>query len=379
MKSFSFSLLILLCIGCSFKDQNTVRIFQEQDISIRALTIDTLIMEKDYFSGVGFFQVAKDQVFFVDQIFSTITAYDQDGSMLGSYLGKGQGPNNQNVIHGFLPFSLDRQHLILDNFQFVVFDDNFQKVDAYPIEWDYTESYEDMLSKPTAEMLGLYEIDWKLGGYYTPFILNEQANEILIPMTMSHPDLNGYISEEYYKTVYVFGKYDLKTKQIGKGMVTRSQVYLNQLFVPNFDFSFFCQNEDVLFVSYAIDPLIHAYDQDGNLLYKYGVEGKNVNVSYPKTKTIDDALDNYSSDLRKAGFYHFLHHDIQENITFRTYYPQGIDQGTARLQIYQNHVLIGDVEVPERFQVLGKIGDYYYADGLIDEEKDILGIFKFKL
>ncbi|WP_238531682.1 hypothetical protein [Nitritalea halalkaliphila] len=336
-------------------------------------------MEKDYFSGVGFLQVAREQVFFIDQIFSTVTVYDKKGALQGSYLGKGEGPNNQNTIHGFLPYSLDGSHLILDNFQLVAFDDNFQKVAAYPLAWDYAESYEDMLNNPTAEMLGLYEIEHKGNGYNTPFHYNRQANEILIPMSMSHPELNGYISEEYYKSVYVLGQYDLETKRIGKGMVTRSPEYLTQKFVPNFDFSFFSTRKDGILLSFAIDPLLHAYDLEGKLLYKFGVAGMNMHTSYPKTTTISDAIDNYRADLKRAGFYHFLHHDREAHITFRTYYPLGIDQGTARLQIYHNRVLIGDVEVPERFQVLGKIGDFYYADGLIDEENDVLGIYKFKL
>ncbi|MGY6558782.1 MAG: hypothetical protein ACXIT9_05825 [Nitritalea sp.] len=364
---FSF---IVVWFGCSKKEQNVVPIYQELDLSIQSLTIDTLLLEKDYFSGVGFLMVANERVLFVDQLFSSIFSYDVKGEYLGTYLGKGQGPNNQNVIHGLQPYAFDGFHLILDNFQLVVYDKDFQRVESFPIEWEYSESYQDMLNNPKAEMLGLYEIDTKQHGYNTSFIVSRQSDEILLPMTMSHPKLNGYISEEYYKYVYVLGKYNIKTKKVESGVGKRSEEYLKQLFIPNFDFSFISQGEDKIFISYGIDPLIHVYDFNGTLRYKFGKEGLEMNTAYPKTSTIDDALDRYKSDLKRAGFYHHIYHDTHSDLTFRSYYPNGIEQGFSRLQIYKGNTLIGDVQVPERFQVIGKIRDYYFADGLIDEEND---------
>lgn len=369
----------VLLISCQKEIKNDVPVHQNQELFITKIDFDSLILEKEYFSGIGFFKVGRDQLFFVDQVFSTVIAYSRDGSYVQTHLGKGDGPDEQNNIHGFFPFALEDKHVILDNFELVFFKGSFEKDSSYPIEWDYSESYQNMLNKPKGTMLGLYEIDWKSRGNSTDILIMEGENRALLPITMSHPSLNGYISEEYYKEVSVFGCYDFKNKVVNKSFGRRSEEYLSHRFIPNFDFSHFTKRNNELLVSFAIDPLIHVYGFDGVLKYKFGIKGMDIKTTYPKTNTIDDALDNYKLDLKKAGFYQAIYSDESKELTFRTYYPTGSEAGNARLQIYEKNVLIGDVLVPARFQVIGKIGDTYYADGIIDELNDRLGIYTFKL
>jgi hypothetical protein len=376
--------LLIIFIGCfvfscQYKKQVELPVFQMQDLKINNIILDSVFLDKDYFSGVGFFSLGRDQIFFVDQVFSSVISYDPEGLYQGTYLGKGNGPDEQNNIHGFHPYALDNKHVVLDNFELVVFDENFVKVTSYPIEWDYSESYQDMVNSPKGSMLGLYELDWKSKGQNTSFIIDESGSQVLLPITMSHPTLNGYMSEEYYQSVAILGRYDLKKKMVMEGFGRRSDKYLEQKFVPNFDFSFFTKNKNEILVSFAIDPLIHVFGADGELVYKFGIEGVDIRESYPKTNTIEDALDNYKLDLEKAGFYHLIYLDEVNNLTFRTYFPEGAGKGYSRLQVYQDKTLIGDVRVPERFRILGKIGDSYFADGVVDEINDRLGIYKFKL
>lgn len=379
MKTILIIIVLVVVFSCQRKESKDVPIYQIQDLVVEDIKLDSLILEKDYFSGVGFFSVGKDQLFFVDQVFSTVIAFSKDGAYEGTYLGKGDGPDEQSYIHGFLPFAYKGQHVVLDDFELVVFDENFQKGKSFPIEWNYSESYQDMLSSPKGSMLGLYEIDWKSRGNNTPFLILGEGDEALLPITMSHPTLNGYISEDYYKTVSVLGRYVFLNKKVSEGFGKRSEEYLTHRFLPNFDFSHFTERQDEILISFAIDPLIHVYGVDGVLKYKFGVKGLNINSNYPKTNTIDDALDNYKRDLEKAGFYDTVFSDKDQGLTFRTYYPDGLEKGNARLQIYRENLLIGDVKVPERFKVIGKIDDNYYADGIVDELNDRLGVYIFKL
>lgn len=369
----------ILFISCNKESDIQVKVYQNQELLLKEIELDSLILEKEYFSGVGFFSVGRDQLFFVDQVFSTVIAYGKEGNYLQTFLGKGDGPDEQNNIHGFQPFAYKNHHVVLDNFELVLFNENFEKDSSYPIEWDYSESYQDMLNNPKGSMLGLYEIDWKSRGNNTSILIRQEENEVLLPITMSHPTLNGYISEEYYRDVSIFGRYNFKNKIVNQGFGRRSEEYLAHQFIPNFDFSYFTKRNNELLVSFAIDPLIHVFDFDGNLKYKFGIKGLNITTNYPKTNTIDDALDNYKVDLEKAGFYQAIYSDESNGLTFRTYYPTGSKAGNARLQVYEENVLIGDVLVPARFQVIGKIGDTYYADGIIDELNDRLGIYTFKL
>lgn len=379
MKKISVVLVVAIAFSCQKEVFKEVPIYQDKDLILKDIKLDSLILEKEYFSGVGFFSIGQDQLYFVDQVFSTVIDFNKEGQYKATFLGKGDGPDEQNNIHGFYPFALKDKHVVLDNFELVVFDKDFQKETSFPIEWDYSESHQDMVNNPNGSMLGLYEIAWKPRGNNTSFLIMDNATEVILPVTMSHPTLNGYISEDYYKSVSVFGKYDLSKKKVIEGFGMRSEKYLAHRFIPNFDFSFFTQRKDEILVSFAIDPLIHVFDPDGSLKYKFGVEGEGVQSNYPITNTIDDALDNYKTDLEKAGFYHFIYSENDKFLTFRTYYPKGTEKGYARLQIYQENKLIGDVEVPERFRIVGKIGDTYYADGIVDELNDRLGIYTFKL
>lgn len=372
-------LLPYFLFSCENPKTNTT--IQEKEILYSEIALDTVYLVKDDFSGIGFFQFSQGELYFVDQIFSTISKYNASGELIGTFLGKGDGPSEQNNIHGFVPKALEEGHVVLDNFELVIFDSNFVRQKRLPIAWNNSNSYQEMLDNPKAEMLGLYEIAWKMKGENSAFLPvgKDAQRSILLPISMSHPTLNGYISEEYYKNVYTFGRYDLSSNKVETGFGNRSEEYLRHGFIPNFDFFHFTTKGDSILVSFGIDPLIHVYSQDFKLIGKFGWPGEEMNINYPKTQTIEEAIDNYKTDLEKAGFYHHIYFDSASQLLFRTYFPDGLEKGKSRLQVFKNHILVGDFEVPERFRVLGSEGSTFIADGILDEEKDKLGIFKFSL
>ncbi|MCH6232599.1 hypothetical protein MMU05_01510 [Aquiflexum sp. AIY15W] len=376
---FTFMLLPYFLFSCENPKTNTT--IQEKEILYSGIAVDTVYLVKDDFSGIGFFQFSQGELYFVDQIFSTVSKYNASGELIGTFLGKGDGPSEQNNIQGFVPKALEEGHVVLDNFELVIFDSNFVRQKRLPIAWNHSDSYQEMLDNPKAEMLGLYEIAWKMKGENSAFLPvgKDAQRSILLPISMSHPTLNGYISEEYYKNVYTFGRYDLSLNKIETGFGNRSEEYLRHGFIPNFDFFHFTTKGDSILVSFGIDPLIHVYNQDFKLIGKFGWPGEEMNVNYPKTQTIEEAIDNYKTDLEKAGFYHHIYFDSASQLLFRTYFPDGLEKGKSRLQVFKNHILVGDFEVPERFRVLGSEGSTFIADGILDEEKDKLGIFKFSL
>lgn len=375
-------LALFFLFGCSWTQKEAViPEIRDIDIVVKGIEIDTLYLEREYFSGVGFFAMGSDTLFFVDQIFASIHVYDHLGRFSGSFLGKGEGPENQNNIHGFSPYANEGNHLVLDNFELVQFDGSFKKTDKWPLEWEYSDSYSEMLNRPSGKMLGLYEVNWMGNGANTNFELfgTPGTEEVLIPITMTHPLLNGYLSEEYYEEVSILGRYSLKSKRVVQGIGLRSKEYLSNKFVPNFDFFQFETVGDSIFVSFAIDPLIHVFDREGRLLMLFGSDGTNMKKDYPKTNTIEDALDRYALDLEMAGYFDHLYVEPQSGMVFRGYFQNGRLDQTSRLQIYDRFKLIGDLEVPGRFRVIGKAGDFYYADGIVNEENDKLAIYRFKL
>jgi hypothetical protein len=63
---------------------------------------------------------------------------------------------------------------------------------------------------------------------------------------------------------------------------------------------------------------------------------------------------------------------------FRGYKKGGgaINEG---LQIYREHTLIADIDVPVGFKVLGLINGYIYASGEIDEDAGEIYVYRFKI
>lgn len=63
---------------------------------------------------------------------------------------------------------------------------------------------------------------------------------------------------------------------------------------------------------------------------------------------------------------------------FRSY-QKGIGCASDGLQIYQDGILIGDVDVPKGLKIMGYVKPYYYSYVLPNEEKEKLYLYRFKL
>jgi hypothetical protein len=87
-------------------------------------------------------------------------------------------------------------------------------------------------------------------------------------------------------------------------------------------------------------------------------------------------MEAYEKDMQGAGFYYWVHHI--NGYTFRSYKKQGVESQNG-LQIYKGETLIGDVEVPANFKVIGYIKPYFVTKIICDEENERAKFYKFKL
>src|SRR6218665_3693476 len=92
----------------------------------------------------------------------------------------------------------------------------------------------------------------------------------------------------------------------------------------------------------------------------------------------EEVESHFQEEMKKYGHYDFLCHDQKNKLTFRSY--KKAESKLSGLQVYNGQYnLIADVDTPWDFQVIGDIAPYYYASGIINEEKEILGIYRFAL
>ena len=87
--------------------------------------------------------------------------------------------------------------------------------------------------------------------------------------------------------------------------------------------------------------------------------------------------ENCFQNRKDRGFYNGIIYIEETDILLRTY-QKGSETGGG-LQIYKQSVLIGDIDVPESFKVLGYIFPYYYATCGIDEDNERIVLYKFKI
>lgn len=112
--------------------------------------------------------------------------------------------------------------------------------------------------------------------------------------------------------------------------------------------------------------------------------------NYQTTETYDKAMEQWKQDRVNNGYYTDISVFAEQDLIFR-FYTVGVKKrledseikteydSPRRMQIYKNRVLIGDLKVPNRFKIVGKIGDYFIADGIVDDIKEKIAFYKFKI
>jgi hypothetical protein len=325
---------------------------------------------------VGYLFLTNRDINFIDRIQSKVFQFDHQGNFKEEFLGRGDGPDRQNGIYGI--GSEGDEFIVLSDKHISIFDASFKLKDRLNFTLGGQESVEEMLHAPRSDMFGLYEISWISQEVNMPIFPLAKGQGFILPVMMTHPELNGYWTTEYYESVAIFGLFDEKynlQKLGGK----RSEEYLKYNYLPNFDYSYFTTKGDSLLVSFPIDPKIHVYDLGFNFLGTFGEPGIDMKTDYIPTQTLEEAESQWETDRDQFGHYDHIFYDTKEDLLFRSYLPRGKGTESARFQIYKGNQLAADLEVPIRFSVLGSVDGVFYADGIVDEENEKLAFFKFKL
>ena len=148
--------------------------------------------------------------------------------------------------------------------------------------------------------------------------------------------------------------------------------------IPNYDNAFVeFRNEEIL-VGFPADSLVRVFDSNFDYVYSFGVKGREMKQNYPEAGDYDTYASIWEDAQHNYGYYYDMYFDESNNRLLRSY-TKG--NGTSGLQVFENDILVADFDVPKKFNLLGKIGDIYFASGLFDqnEELDYLGIYQFKI
>ena len=348
------------------------------DLRVDSLDIELVNLNPRSFSGNGFFRVSDSAIFFFDVIFNTVTTFDKKGNYLETRLGKGDGPNEipmPFVWHNFVPGGVGGRSIFLGRSgDLHYFDRDFARLNDHAFAWRNKKQF---YKSYNALDIGMYGMDIVLTAFDANWLAMDSDQNIFIPLRIldsNSPKFN-YFTKTYYEESFTVGVIDGETGNVEKGFGQWPSEYLHKM-LPKYDNKYIGIKHDTIYVSYNASPDIQVYSPypELKMLRVFGKEGVDIDTNYPNIVS-REGLRKYRSD---QGYYSHIYCDEDSYLTFRSY-VKGKDHESSGIQIYQGITLIGDVVTPKRFNVIGKIGDYYYADGLLDEENNELKLFKFKI
>lgn len=351
----------------------------EKHILINELHIDTLYLETANFSYDGFLQIYSEYLSLIDKRFGLIINFDTTGKLVSRNLGQGRGPGEIDV--GYLEghtMLKNGDHLFIGSSVDVhVLNRDWKYSKRFLIDWHQSVPSVENNPNPDPGDYSIYTLD-----YQNFKIVTDSRNNAYLPVYSEHPYFNGMLNDAYYKEGRILLKLDLSTGEVVGLIGRRSPEYLKYKYLPHHaTFYFDIDNEDKFYISHEIDSLIYVYDRNFKLLYTFGFKGKEMNTNYTELESFDIKKFRklYFEDRPGKGFYKDVK-VINEpaDLLFRSY-SKGSHKNYDGLQIYLRNTLIGDVNVPKGFKVVGFINPYFYSDVILNEDLSETCVYRFRL
>ncbi len=337
----------------------------EKNITIQSLNIQTIDLNLPNSSYAGYSGITNSKIFFADKYFCWLYELDEDLNLLGRRMGQGRGPQEiplKNIMgytaspdghHYFVGstrdlFIYDSTYTIVKNISFIAEPFDPQNDTHYDENDYYSLDYDDLILRPYKDHLYFNvigeEVDFDIS--YKEYYQNSRVMmELDIDGNRGIERLMGRMSPEVkYMTAFWRHQYDVDKR-------------------GNF------------YVGFEADSLVYVYDNNYRIKYSFGHSGEGMNTDYLEM-TLDNYADLVDIERGEKGYYTSL--KKIGNYLFRTY-KRGGDMDSDRMQIYDGRTLIGDVDVPINFSVMGYIAPYYYSDIIADEEEETIRIRRFRL
>ena len=371
MKNLITSFFCLLCVvtytSCGNNKNTEYPISSVKQIQFSKLDLDAVYVPMDIetCSYNGFSGVDGEHLYFWDQFFCFLYEISPSGLVLNRHIGLGNGPNEIHFRHNSGITVVNNELLIMGNTYDVYLFEDFRNREI--IRLKITGS--DNSLNGSKAYTSTSEILLKRGDKYFYNIYSEA--DYCNPWEHSI---------EYFTNAHILMEVDLKSgeeKPVGK----YSRYYLENHKKVNhlFQISYDIDGENNFYVSYQADSLIYQYDKKFATLKVFGFKGLNMDTNYTSTlPNLDEFLRAWAYDIPNKGYYNWIKHIDETKMTFRSY-QKGSHTDVDGLQIYQDGVLIADVEVPKHFKVAGYIPPYYISQIICDEEAETMKFYKFRL
>ncbi len=329
--------------------------------------------------GEGFSYVLDNQLLFFDLAKGEVLEIDPETGSQKVVISKGDGPNE---IPRFQSFThSDDKRVFLDGYAFFVYDSNWEQITRGSYDFYANDEMSEIEANPSGDMIGVYEIKYHEN---QPHIMDDK---LWINIESSNPKFNFLMNESYYRDSRIVGEVNLNSGEVERILGRRTPIYLNYKFIPHHDTFYLTPYGDDFILSFEPDSAIYLVDKMLNPTSYFGGKGIGMNQAYREISEIEEYSSGGNAALTKEGFYKHLYGSKEDKLILRTYTlgNEALEilnyrDNPKRMQIFKNFQLIADVSIPTYFRVIGKIGDYYYADGSGENpDNEELLIYRFKI
>ena len=389
--------LLALCISCSESNNennndlysNITLLNTASNITINSIKIDTVKTNINFtYSGDTFWKHRDDTLYLFDRLLGIVDIFNCKGEFYKRALGIGKGPNEVMEEIGTV-CNFNNGWLIVDIYNVFRFSrsfDNKRHKFLFSIDQDMQKKKQDLRNNPNPAK----DIELYVPAYITPQMTFLNNKSVIMKISCEYPDFR---EKKYYTESAIVAEYSFNKGTITKLMGKYPPCYKTENYTTAFANHYYSKyNKNNYLLNFGIDSLIYICDNSFNPKKAFGLSGKMKNINYD-TKDSDNKTNHYNFKNERIirGYYTSIYYCKEKDLTFRIYktgikkenIPVDLSEVTnpSRMQIYKGTNLIGDVSIPEHFEIIGYNDSWFFADGYFNtkEDYDIVGFYKFKI
>jgi hypothetical protein len=376
MRNIIFIICLYVFVSCQNKNSFQIE-FEKTGATntiIKSIIVDTIEIDKVLCSYSGISKIVNDQILFIDERFCWVFIFDKEGKLVDKKLGKGRGNKELNTgfIDEYLPLKSNKHLFIGSGMDCHIYNSDWEIEDRYHMSLVKSDS--DVNHSNVYRNKNKYTLQWEK--------LNSRSNDqyAFIPVYVDSNQQNPYmLTKEYYTDMKVLAKMNLETGDVEEMIGSFSPIYLENKYIPQQAFlSFDINSKNELLISYHADSLIYITDDSFHIKKAFGRAGSDMDINYKKIKNLKQFLPAFKNSMVQDTYYRHLEYIEERNLLFRSY-SKGKNKFCDGLQIFKDDLLIGDINVPKKLDIIGYIEPFFYSNIIIDEESEKMIIYRFKI
>lgn len=372
MRQLSTLIFILLMAGCSRHEQKWSSIVSpiQENIRFDSVQLKRIALDSVYCSGEGFSGfTGADKICFFDSYYGYLFSFNLDGTFYERKYGVGNGPKEVLIDNPF-GFYLDRDGsmALLGNGLDVELHPSEGKSEYFIINYRPEE-------KGSSSSYSTYTHS------IMPDAHMRKGREVLYALFCENPVFNMLNSpQKYLKEAYHIAVVDTKTHEASLIVKGFPEIYSKD---PHRMFSFsyvrydYVPERDQIILGFEATPELYVCNATGKPLRVFGAPGRNMDQEYLPVRSFDpDEVKNHRKNRNTKGYYSTI--TVDGKWVFRSY-KKGGNSPIDGLQIYEDEILVADLDVPKDFSVIGVHGNTVISNIQFDEETERLYCYEFEL